>query len=45
MQSDKKNKGANILCVLLKEIGDVVCDIPLSEGDVYDALEFLNTSN
>ena len=38
MCADKKNAGGEILCVLLKDIGEAVYDIAVSEDEIRDAL-------
>jgi 3-dehydroquinate synthase len=38
MCADKKNAGGEIRCVLLKDIGEAVYDIPVSEDEIRDAL-------
>lgn len=38
MHADKKNAGGEIRCVLLKDIGEAVYDIPVSEDEIRDAL-------
>jgi 3-dehydroquinate synthase len=39
---DKKNRENNINCVLLSQIGEARYDIPISEEEIIEALEFYN---
>ncbi|MDA0196453.1 MAG: 3-dehydroquinate synthase [Bacteroidetes bacterium] len=42
ISQDKKNQGKVINCTLLKTIGEGVVNIPISTGDVIDALFYYN---
>lgn len=41
IKNDKKNNSGKIKCVLLKDIGQAVYDIELSENEIIQALDFL----
>lgn len=43
IENDKKNASQTINCTLLREIGDAVCDVPITHTDIIDALMFINT--
>ncbi len=43
MKKDKKNNGNRILMVLLKALGEPVFDISVSELELFQALNFLNS--
>jgi 3-dehydroquinate synthase len=43
MKKDKKNNGNRILMVLLKALGEPVYDISVSELEIYNTLNFLNS--
>ncbi len=43
IDNDKKNTSQTINCTLLREIGDAVCDVPITHTDIINALNFINT--
>ena len=43
IKNDKKNKENRVLMVLLKAIGEPVYDISVSELEIYEALNFINS--